>query len=232
MSEGRILVVDDEEQIRRFLQIVLRAAGYESFEAANGRAAIELCTGKKPDLILLDLGLPDISGHDVIRAVRVWSQAPIIVVSVRGEDEDKVKALDAGANDYVQKPFSTAELLARIRAGLRSRGASTAPIVEVGGLRIDVPAHEVRLDGREIHLSRKEFDLLLALARAAGKVCTHRLLLETVWGPSHRDDVQYLRVYIAQLRAKLGDDPEQPRFISSEQGIGYRLLARPASAEI
>lgn len=232
MSEGRILVVDDEEQIRRFLQIVLRAAGYESFEAANGRAAIELCTGKKPDLILLDLGLPDISGHDVIRAVRVWSQAPIIVVSVRGEDEDKVKALDAGANDYVQKPFSTAELLARIRAGLRSRGASTAPIVEVGGLRIDVPAHEVRLDGREIHLSRKEFDLLLALARAAGKVCTHRLLLETVWGPSHRDDVQYLRVYIAQLRAKLGDDPEQPRFIGSEQGIGYRLLARPASAAI
>lgn len=232
MSEGRILVVDDEEQIRRFLQIVLRAAGYESFEAANGRAAIELCTGKKPDLILLDLGLPDISGHDVIRAVRVWSQAPIIVVSVRGEDEDKVKALDAGANDYVQKPFSTAELLARIRAGLRSRGASTAPIVEVGGLRIDVPAHEVRLDGREMHLSRKEFDLLLALARAAGKVCTHRLLLETVWGPSHRDDVQYLRVYIAQLRAKLGDDPEQPRFISSEPGIGYRLLATPASAEI
>lgn len=232
MSEARILIVDDEEQIRLFLKIVLRAAGYESLEAPNGRAAIEACTGKKPDLVLLDLGLPDISGHEVIQAIRVWSPVPIIVVSVRGGDEDKVRALDAGANDYVQKPFSTAELLARIRATLRGRsGVSDAPVLEVDGLRIDVPAHQVRLDGSEIHLSRKEFDLLLALARAAGKVCTHRQLLESVWGPAHRNDVQYLRVYIAQLRAKLGDDPERPRFISSEQGIGYRLLARPASAE-
>lgn len=225
---ARILIVDDEEQIRLFLKITLRAAGYEALEAANGRAAIELCTGKKPDLVLLDLGLPDISGHEVIQAVRVWSQVPIIVLSVRSEDADKVKALDNGANDYVQKPFSAAELLARIRAGLRaSAGVSAAPIVEIGALRIDIPGHEVRVSDKLVHLSKKEFELLLVLARAAGRVCTHRQLLEAVWGPAHRDDVQYLRVYIAQLRAKLEDNSEQPRFIANEQGIGYRFIAAP-----
>lgn len=224
---ARILIVDDEEQIRLFLNITLRAAGYEALEAANGRSAIELCTGKKPDLILLDLGLPDISGHEVIQAVRVWSQAPIIVLSVRSEDEDKVRALDNGANDYVQKPFSAAELLARIRAALRANsGVATAPVIEIGALRIDIPAHAVRLADKPIHLSKKEFELLLTLARAAGRVCTHRQLLETVWGPAHRDDVQYLRVYIAQLRAKLEDNSEQPRFIANEQGIGYRFIAQ------
>lgn len=221
----RILLVDDEEQIRLFLNITLRAAGYEVLEAANGRAAIELGSGKKPDLILLDLGLPDISGHEVIQAIRIWRQTPIIVISVRGDDEDKVKALDNGANDYVQKPFSTAELLARIRANLRlSTGFSSEPVVEIGELRIDVPKHEVRFADRPVHLSKKEFELLLVLARAAGRVCTHRQLLEAVWGPSHREDVQYLRVYIAQLRAKLEDDSENPRVIGNEQGIGYRLL--------
>lgn len=223
----RILIVDDEEQIRLYLKITLRAAGYEVLEAANGRSAIELCSGKKPDVILLDLGLPDVSGHEVIQAVRVWSQVPIIVISVRSEDEDKVRALDNGANDYVQKPFSTAELLARIRASLRlSTGVSAEPVIQVGELQVDVPAHEVRLAGKRVHLSKKEFELLLTLARAAGRVCTHRQLLETVWGPGHREDVQYLRVYIAQLRAKLNDDPEQPRLIGSEQGVGYRLLLK------
>ncbi|HEY4369502.1 MAG TPA: response regulator [Steroidobacteraceae bacterium] len=220
-----ILIVDDEEQIRLFLRITLKAAGYEPLEAATGGAAIEACTGRKPDLMLLDLGLPDISGLDVIRAVRVWTQLPVIVLSVRSDESDKVSALDAGANDYVQKPFSTAELLARIRASLRAHSGEPAdPVIAVGALRIDVPAHEVRLDNELIKLSPKEFDLLLVLARAAGRVCTHRQLLEKVWGPSHREDVQYLRVYVGQLREKLGDDQGVPKYIVNEPGIGYRLM--------
>jgi two-component system KDP operon response regulator KdpE len=221
-----ILIVDDEDQIRLFLRITLKAAGYEPLEAATGRAAIEACTGKKPDLMLLDLGLPDVSGLDVIRAVRVWTQLPIIVLSVRSDESDKVSALDAGANDYVQKPFSTAELLARIRASLRAHsGESADPVIIVGALRIDVPAHEVLLNNEVVKLSPKEFDLLLVLARAAGRVCTHRQLLEKVWGPSHREDVQYLRVYVGQLREKLGDGQGVPRYIVNEPGIGYRLMA-------
>ncbi|HKE92688.1 MAG TPA: response regulator [Povalibacter sp.] len=223
----RILIVDDEEQIRLFLRITLNAAGYEPLEAPTGRAGIELATDKKPNLVLLDLGLPDVSGLDVIRAVRVWTQLPIIVLSVRSDESDKVSALDAGANDYVQKPFSTAELLARIRASLRAHsGESADPVIEVGGLRIDVPAHEVHLNGEPVRLSPKEFDLLLVLARAAGRVCTHRQLLEQVWGPSHREDVQYLRVYVGQLREKLGDAQGVPRYILNEPGIGYRLVIK------
>jgi two-component system KDP operon response regulator KdpE len=225
-ARPRILIVDDEEQIRLFLRITLSAAAYEPLEASTGRAAIEACTGKRPDLMLLDLGLPDISGIDVIRAVRVWTQLPIIVLSVRSEESDKVAALDVGANDYVQKPFSTAELLARIRASLRAHsGEQTVPVIEAGALRIDVPAHEVRLADELIKLSPKEFDLLLVLARAAGRVCTHRQLLEQVWGPSHREDVQYLRVYVGQLREKLGDVEGVPKYIVNEPGIGYRLVA-------
>lgn len=224
-ARPQILIVDDEEQIRLFLRITLKACGYEPIEAATGRAAIEACTGRKPDLMLLDLGLPDVSGLDVIRAVRVWTQLPIIVLSVRSDERDKVGALDAGANDYVQKPFSTAELLARIRASLRVHsGELVDPIIETGALRIDVPAHEVHLDGVPIKLSPKEFDLLVVLARAAGRVCTHRQLLEKVWGPTHREDVQYLRVYIGQLREKLGDAQGVPRYIVNEPGIGYRLM--------
>lgn len=221
-----ILVVDDEAQIRRFLDISLRTAGYRVVQAANGSEALARCASDQPDLVLLDLGLPDISGHEVIRRLGASAGPAVIVLSVRGSDADKVQALDAGAHDYVQKPFSVPELLARIRACLRLMpGATHQPVVAVGALRIDVTAHEVTLAGQPIHLSKKEFDLLLTLARAAGRVCTHRFLLESVWGTAHRDDVQYLRVYIAQLRAKLGDDPVQPRYISSEQGIGYRLLS-------
>lgn len=224
-ARPKILIVDDEEQIRLFLRITLKAAGYDSLETANGRGAIEACTGKKPDLMLLDLGLPDVSGLDVIRAVRVWTQLPIIVLSVRADEEDKVSALDAGANDYVQKPFSTAELLARIRACLRAYSGETADaVIEAGALRIDMPAHTVTLDGAAVKLSPKEFDLLTVLARAAGRVCTHRQLLQSVWGPSHREDVQYLRVYIGQLREKLGDAQGVPRYIVNEPGIGYRLV--------
>jgi len=223
----RILIVDDEEQIRLFLRITLRAAGYETLAAATAREAVELCSAKKADLVLLDLGLPDAPGLDVIRAVRVWDSIPIIVVSVRSDDTDKVAALDAGANDYVQKPFSTAELLARIRATLRSNAGrqAPAPIIHAGALRIDIAGHEVRLNDQPVHFSRKEFDLLVALARASGRVCTHRQLLEQVWGPTHREDVQYLRVYVGQLREKLGDDANDPQYIANEPGIGYRWLA-------
>lgn len=231
-AKPRILIVDDEEQIRLFLRITLKAAGYESLEAATGREAIEVCTGKKPDLVLLDLGLPDISGMDVIRAIRVWTQLPVIILSVRADEEDKVAALDAGANDYVQKPFSTAELLARMRASLRVHsGESADAVIEVGALRIDIPAHEVGVNGQKIHLSPREFDLLVVLARAAGRVCTHRQLLEKVWGPAHRQDVQYLRVYVGQLREKLGDDQGVPKYIVNEPGIGYRLVGRVGEKE-
>jgi two-component system KDP operon response regulator KdpE len=227
---ARVLIVDDEEQIRLFLRITLRAAAYETLTAATGREAIELCSAKKADLVLLDLGLPDVSGLDVIRAIRVWDTTPIIVVSVRSDDADKVAALDAGANDYVQKPFSTAELLARIRATLRSTGASqaSAPVIHAGALRIDVAAHEVKINEHTVHFSRKEFDLLVALARASGRVCTHRQLLEQIWGPTHREDVQYLRVYVGQLRDKLGDDANHPKYIANEPGIGYRWIAQDA----
>lgn len=217
-----ILIADDEEQIRLFLRITLKAAGYESIEAANGRASIEAVTGRKPDLVLLDLGLPDISGIEVIRAVRTLSQVPIIVLSVRAEESDKVEALDAGANDYVQKPFGAGELLARIRATLRSRSSESAPkVIEAGALRIDVPGHTVTLDHVLLHLSPKEFDLLAMLAATAGRVCTHRQLLEKIWGPSHRNDVQYLRVYVGQLREKLGS--VGTHYILNEPGIGYRF---------
>jgi len=225
-NENRILIVDDEEQIRRFLTITLRTAGYEPSQAMNGQSAVEQCMEHPPALILLDLGLPDISGHEVIRRIRARFATPIIVLSVRSEDADKVSALDEGANDYVQKPFSTAELLARIRACLRANVSNITQNIELGELRIDVAAHQVHVGDELIHLSKKEFDLLLALARAVGRVCTHRQLMESVWGPAHREDVHYLRIYIGQLRNKLGDKFKALFSIDNEQGIGYRLRAR------
>lgn len=219
----RILIVDDEEQIRRFLTITLRTAGYEPAQASNGELAIEQCITHAPALVLLDLGLPDISGHEVIRRIRARWNMPIIVLSVRSEDVDKVSALDEGANDYVQKPFSAVELLARIRACLRANVNLIVPVIDLGQLHIDVAGHEVRIDNEIIHLSKKEFDLLVVLARAAGRVCTHRQLLESVWGPGHREDVHYLRIYIGQLRNKLGERFKQSFNIDNEQGIGYRL---------
>jgi len=220
---SRILIVDDEEQIRRFLTITLRTAGYEPLQASNGETALEQCVVGTPGLVLMDLGLPDISGHEVIRRIRASWNMPIIVLSVRSEDADKVRALDEGANDYVQKPFSTAELLARIRACLRSVVNTTAPVIDLGELHVDVAAHEVSIGGELIHLSKKEFDLLVVLSRAVGRVCTHRQLLDNVWGPAHRDDVHYLRIYIGQLRSKLGEKFKTSFSIDNEQGIGYRF---------
>lgn len=225
---ARILVVDDESQIRRFLRVALEAHSYEVVEAATGLEAVRKAAIEEPDLIVLDLGLPDMDGKEVIARVREWSQTPILVLSVRQEEADKVEALDVGAQDYVVKPFGIKELLARIRTLLRDRaGAENAvnhAIVEIGDLHIDVAAHEVRKGGEPLKLTRKEFDVLWTLARHAGRIVTHRTLLHEVWGKAHEHDTQYLRVFVRQLRQKLGDDPASPRYIMNEPGVGYRML--------
>ena len=221
----RILIVDDEPQIRKFLRITLTAQGYDVVEAPRGEEGISKCATAQPNLVILDLGLPDLDGQQVIGRIREWSDVPIIVLSVRTKDQEKVAALDSGANDYVIKPFSIDELLARIRAALRAKldPVSTAELV-VGELVVDVPRHKVLVGGQEIKLTRKEFDLLLMLAQNAGRIVTHRQILRAVWGPAHEGDVHYLRIYIGHLRQKLGDDPANPKFIESEPGVGYRLI--------
>lgn len=230
---GRILVVDDEAQIRKFLRISLGAYGYETIEAAHGEEAVKKCATETPDLVVLDLGLPDMSGHEVIARIREWSRVPIIVLSVRAQESEKVEALDRGADDYVTKPFGIAELLARVRAVLRARRAAGAAgavggaepaTLTAGDLAVDVAAHRVHVADREIKLSRKEFEILALLARHAGRIVTHQQMLRQVWGPAHEQETHYLRVYIGHLRQKLGDDPLHPRYIGNEPGIGYRLL--------
>jgi two-component system KDP operon response regulator KdpE len=225
-AAGRVLIVDDEPQIRKFLRIILGAHGHEVIEAATGAEAVSRCGADKPDLVVLDLGLPDLEGVEVIRRLREWSRVPIIVLSVRAGEREKVAALDAGANDYVTKPFGAQELLARVRAGLRNRreGSDEGAPLLIGPLAIDPPLHRVRLAGREIKLTRKEFAVLLMLAREVGRIVTHQRLLREIWGPAQEHDTHYLRIYVAHLRQKLGDDPADPRFIENEPGVGYRLI--------
>jgi two-component system KDP operon response regulator KdpE len=219
-------VIDDEPQIRKFLRISLSANGYEVVEAAAGEAGIAQCATTQPHLVILDLGLPDRDGQDVIARIREWSDVPIIVLSVRAKDSDKVHALDNGANDYVVKPFSIEELLARVRAAMRAKtpGVSHMARLVVGDLVVDVPDHKVSLSGQDVKLTRKEFELLKILAQNAGRIVTHRQILREIWGPAHVDDVHYLRIYVGHLRQKLGDDPANPQFIESEPGVGYRLI--------
>jgi two-component system KDP operon response regulator KdpE len=226
----RILVVDDEPQIRKFLRISLTANGYDVVEAPAGEEGIAKCAVSQPSLVILDLGLPDIDGQQVIARIREWSDVPIIVLSVRTKDSEKVHALDNGANDYVVKPFSIDELLARVRAALRARlqGIAQAAEVVVGELVVDVPRHRVSVAGQDVKLTRKEFELLKMLAQNAGRIVTHRQILREVWGPAHVEDVHYLRIYIGHLRQKLGDDPANPQFIESEPGVGYRLIMNAA----
>lgn len=226
----RILVVDDEPQIRKFLRISLAANGYDVVEAPAGEEGITRCAVSQPSLVILDLGLPDIDGQQVIARIREWSDVPIIVLSVRTKDSDKVHALDNGANDYVVKPFSIDELLARVRAALRARlqGVAQNAEVVVGELVVDVPRHKVSVAGQDVKLTRKEFELLKMLAQNAGRIVTHRQILKEVWGPAHVEDVHYLRIYIGHLRQKLGDDPANPQFIESEPGVGYRLIEHAA----
>lgn len=222
---GTILVVEDEAQIRKFLRISLEAHGFTVEEARLGEDGLKLCATVQPHLVILDLGLPDMDGQDFILRLREWSQVPVVVLSVRASEMEKVQALDAGANDYVTKPFGISELMARIRVVLRSHEGvtSTPTIFESGGLRVDLAQREVSVDGASIHLSKKEYELLRLLTTHPGQVLTHQQILREIWGPAQQDETHYLRVLVGQLRQKLGDDPTRPRFIVTVQGVGYRL---------
>jgi two-component system KDP operon response regulator KdpE len=222
-SLGTILVVDDEPQIHRFLTPALAAAGYETLRAERGEEALRLAASRAPDAILLDLGLPDMDGHDVLARLRAFTDVPIIILSARDREADKITALDAGADDYVEKPFALGELLARIRTALRHRlrQDNAEKPVAVGALLIDPLAHRVTIAGEVLGLTRREHALLLMLARNRGRVLTHRHILTAIWGHAHTEDVAYLRVYIGQLRKKLG--LEFASLIITEPGIGYRL---------
>jgi two-component system KDP operon response regulator KdpE len=221
-----ILVVDDEPAIVRTLSINLRARDYEVIVARDGRTALDACREERPDVVILDLGLPDLSGVDVLRQLRAWSQVPVIVLSARHGSDDKVEALDEGADDYVTKPFGMDELLARVRAAVRrSGGADVDPVVETSAFRIDFAAKQAWRDGDEVHLTPTEWGLIEALVRRPGRLVSQRQLLHDVWGPSYDRETHYLRVYMAQLRRKLEPDPSRPRSLITEPGMGYRLRA-------
>lgn len=222
----RILVVDDEKQIRRVLNAALALHGYEVVEAASGGEGLSQAVTYQPDLIVLDLGLPDMDGTEVVRRLREWSHAPIIILSVREDEDDKIEALDAGADDYVTKPFGMGELLARLRAAMRHMTEEEdEQVVVCGELTLDLPHHAVTVRGQKLKLAVTEYEILKYLAKNKGKVVTHRQLLRTVRGPNHQEDTHYLRVYVAQLRHKIETDPNHPRYIITEPGVGYRLTA-------
>ena len=228
LADTRVLVVDDEAQIIRFLRPSLIAAGYVVDTATTGSEALKLAATGSPEVVVLDLGLPDMDGKDVIRKLREWSDVPVIVLSARDRESEKIAALDLGADDYVNKPFGIGELMARMRSSLRHRanvkgqGAMTSETLTVHGLELDVKNHRVLQSAEQVKLTPKEFDLLHLLLRNAGKVLTHRQILTAVWGPAHTEDTQYLRVFIGQLRQKLEADPSDPKLIQTETGIGYR----------
>lgn len=221
-----VLVIEDESAMRRFLSAALTSHGFKVIEAGTVAQAIALATEARPAAILLDLGLPDGDGLDLLRTIREWSTTPVLVISARDREDDKVTALDAGADDYLTKPFGVSELLARIRVALRhARGQSVTedPVLAVGPIRVDQARHEVTVDAERVHLTPIEFRLLAFLARHAGKVLTHRQLLHEVWGPRSTQHTQYLRVHMAALRKKLEADPARPRWLTTEPGVGYRL---------
>jgi two-component system, OmpR family, KDP operon response regulator KdpE len=224
-AKTQVLVVDDEAAILRFLKPALEANGYEMISAGSVAEATKRIAADSPDIVLLDLGLPDGDGKDVIRRAREWSDVPIIVLSARERETEKIESLDLGADDYVNKPFNVGELLARMRAALRHRMQRKAeiPLLRVGGLEVDAARHRATRAGAELKLTPKEFELLSFLARHAGRVITHKQILAAVWGPAHTADTQYLRVYIGQLRQKVEEHPDDPRIILTEPGIGYRI---------
>ncbi len=233
MARGtKVLIVDDEPPIRRFLRTSLVGQGYEVVEADGGAAALSAVEREKPDILVLDLGLPDMSGIEVIRTIRAKSPVPIIVLSVRSDERGKVEALDLGADDYITKPFGMDELIARIRLALRHRfqAKGEPPVFVAGDLSVDLVRRVVRSRGEEVKLSPKEYDLLKILVSNAGKVLTHRHILTEVWGPAHTEDAQYLRVFIRNLRQKLEADPARPAHILTEPGVGYRLQLPPEAA--
>jgi two-component system KDP operon response regulator KdpE len=224
-AKTRVLVVDDEAAILRFLKPALEANNYEMTSAATMAEAIKRIAAETPDIVLLDLGLPDGDGKDVIRRAREWSDVPIIVLSAREREAEKIESLDLGADDYVNKPFNVGELMARMRTALRHRMQRKAeiPVLRVGDLEVDAVRHRAIRAGAELKLTPKEFELLSFLARHAGRVVTHKQILAAVWGPAHTEDTQYLRVYIGQLRQKVEMRPDDPRIILTEPGIGYRI---------
>ena len=223
-----IVLVEDEPQIRRFLRATLSSTGYRLYEATTGEDGLLEVSTRQPDVVIVDLGLPDMDGLHVIRQLREWTKVPIIVLSARGQERDKIAALDAGADDYVSKPFGVGELLARLRVALRhaaGSGETGEPTFSVGGLSVDQLRRQVVVDSKEVHLTPIEYRLLTTLVRHAGKVMTHRQLLKEVWGPPYAEQAHYLRVYMAQLRRKLEADPARPRYLLTEPGVGYRLAA-------
>lgn len=225
----RVLVIDDEAQIRRFLDIGLRAEGYQVLLAATGQEGLGLAATQSPDIVVLDIGLPDMEGHDVLREIRTWSEVPVLMLSVRDSEGEKVRALDHGANDYVTKPFGIQELMARLRVLLRQGakgGQADAPVrYDDGSLVIDLARREVLLEGSPVALTRKEFAVLSLLVRHPGRVVSQQQILREVWGATHTQDTHYLRIVMGKLRLKLGDDPSIPRWLKTEPGVGYRFPA-------
>lgn len=225
-----ILVIDDEPQIRKFLRISLASQGYKVLEAANGAEGLNQAALNRPDLVVLDLGLPDMDGQQLLVELREWLHVPVMVLSVRASEAQKVQALDGGANDYVTKPFGIQEFLARVRALLRQRpeGQPAPAALQLGVLHIDLASRRVQLNAQDVALTRKEYAVLAELARHPGRVITQQHLLREVWGPTHTQDTHYLRIVIGHLRQKLADDPTAPRYIITEAGVGYRLAAAEA----
>jgi two-component system KDP operon response regulator KdpE len=221
----RVVVIEDEQPIRRFLRISLAAHGYDVVEAATGVEGLRQAAEHQPDAVILDLGMPDMDGMEIIRLIREWSSLPIIVLSARGQEKDKVAALDAGADDYLTKPFGVGELLARLRVGLRHASpVPEEPVFTAGALRLDLAGRRLHVNGEEVRLTPLEYKLLTTLVRHAGKVVTHRQLLKEVWGPDCVEETPYLRVYMGHLRHKIEADPARPRILLTEPGVGYRLV--------
>jgi two-component system KDP operon response regulator KdpE len=226
-NAATIIVIEDETQIRRFLRTSLASEGYQVFEAETGKLGLAEAATRKPDLIILDLGLPDMDGVEVVKGIRAWSSVPIVILSARSQESDKISALDAGADDYLVKPFGVGELLARIRVALRHVSSTTngdeEGVFTVDQLTVDMLHRKVSVSGAEVHLTPIEYRLLTVLVKHAGKVLTHQLLLKEVWGPNYVERAHYLRIYMGTLRHKLEKDPARPRFLLTEVGVGYRL---------
>jgi len=230
VSDTHVLVVDDEPQFLRALTTSLRAAGYDVETATSAGDALTKVGLAPPDAVILDLVLPDRRGTEVTREVRTWSDVPIIVVSAVGEEAEKIAALDAGADDYVTKPFAIGELLARLRAALRRSGGTASTVIEIGSIRVDLEKHDVSVDGRRVHLTPREYELMRLFAQNEGKLLTHRTILREVWGPAYQSESSYLHVHISQLRRKIEPDPTRPRYLLNEPGAGYRLVDPDAAA--
>jgi two-component system KDP operon response regulator KdpE len=227
MNSSQILIIDDEAQIRKLLQITLQSNDYQVTEASTAKDGLVAAANHPPDLVLLDLGLPDEDGHSVLKQLREWYTKPVIIISVQNNEEDIVKALDNGANDYLVKPFRTGELLARIRSALRIRtNDDDNPVLDYNDLQLDFSTRTVKKNGEVVKLTATEYTLLTLLAKNEGKVLTHQFILNQVWGPGYIDQSQYLRVYIAQLRKKIENDPNRPNHIITETGVGYRFVAK------